>query len=148
MKLTIREVADKDIYKIKQLAADASEHGHLLVQRAIDDWASKVNVFDMSGEALLGVFENEKCIAICGLNIDPYAPGCTTGRLRRLYVLPGHQRKGIGKALVQTVLKHAKPYYEKGRLYTDNQQAARFYESIGFVRIDEDKATHSIKIID
>lgn len=58
-----------------------------------------------------------------------------TGWVEQLYVLPGHQGKGVGQALLAT----AKAVNRELRLWTfqSNAGARRFYEARGFVPIDE-----------
>jgi diamine N-acetyltransferase len=56
--------------------------------------------------------------------------------LVRLYVLKGHQGRGIGKALLEAALSHPK-MKSAGNIYLDvwekNESAIRFYRSYGFV---------------
>jgi N-acetylglutamate synthase-like GNAT family acetyltransferase len=60
-----------------------------------------------------------------------------TGELRWVYVLPGHQRKGVGTALIESLEKKAR---EKGlcemMLFTDENAvwAIKFYEKLGYRR--------------
>ena len=52
-----------------------------------------------------------------------------------LYIHPGHQRRGIGRALCEI----AQSKYSRLSLwlFTKNSNAAKFYESLGFAKIEE-----------
>jgi len=64
-----------------------------------------------------------------------------TAKLKRMFVLPEYQGKGIGQRLFDTALTFAKEQgYHKIRLNTDKvmNRAHRFYEKNGFHKIGED----------
>lgn len=133
------------------LARAASAEGFGFVQRLMDEWDSGVNRFDLPGEALFVARAGPMLIGVCGLNRDPYAKGAKgakgavdngIGRVRRLYVLPPFRRRGVGRDLTAAVLEAAHGTFDRLRLRTNNPQAAKFYEAIGFVAIDEEDATH------
>jgi GNAT superfamily N-acetyltransferase len=61
----------------------------------------------------------------------------TTGEMKRLFVQPGHQGRGLGKALVEVVIAEARDIgYTSLLLDTlpSMQSAIRLYEALGFVR--------------
>lgn len=62
----------------------------------------------------------------------------TTGELKRMYVRPGHQQKGIGKNLLEKALELAKNCkYTKVKLDTlsSMEAAIRLYKANGFYEI-------------
>ncbi len=77
--------------------------------------------------------------------IDDAPVGCValrphdahTGEMKRLFVRPGHQGRGIGRSLVEAVIAEARAIgYTSLLLDTlpSMQSAIRLYESLGFVR--------------
>ena len=63
--------------------------------------------------------------------------GDTTGEMKRLFVQPGHQGRGLGRLLVETLTAEARAIgYTSLLLDTlpSMQSAVRLYETLGFVR--------------
>ncbi|WP_407940667.1 GNAT family N-acetyltransferase [Mucilaginibacter sp.] len=101
-----------------------------------------MNKFDRPGELLLGLFLGTEILGICGLNKDCYIADPTIGRIRHLYVLPMQRRKGYASILIHAVIGAARQNFTTIRLYTDNPDAFKFYQSLGFQQSDVYKATH------
>ncbi len=114
------------------------------VERLERDWRDGSNRFDAPGEAFLVACRGDVTVGFAGLNRDPFTANLTTGRLRHVYVVPAARRVGVGDALVRSVLEAAIGSFERVRLRTSSPDADRFYRALGFERIDEDAATHSI----
>jgi len=68
------------------------------------------------------------------------------GRLRHIYVLSSARRSGVATLLVKKMLNQCKAYFDTFRLRTSDENADKFYEAIGFRRIDEKYATHNLSI--
>lgn len=120
---------------IHQLSDPASREGLRLVARLIEDFQSGSNTFDRPGEALFEVRASSRLIAIGGLNLDPYASGRSTGRVRRTYVHPEFRMRGVGKALLEAIESHARERFDLLRLRTDSDAASRFYVRVGFTPV-------------
>ena len=118
------------------LVSESEQAGLGFVRRLAEEWASGRNRFDRPGEALFAATLDGRMIGVCGLNIDPYAPGPKVGRVRHLYVLVRHRHLGVGRQLVGEVIRVARDSFEKLRLRTNNPAAARLYERMGFRRSD------------
>lgn len=113
---------------------DASvREGLRFLPRLREEYERGENQFDQEGEVLLGVFRGAQLVAVGGLNRDPYSGRPAAGRVRHLYVLPSVRREGVGRALVQALIAHARPRFDELVLRTDTAAAARFYEALGFV---------------
>lgn len=140
------EPIDGDHPGLTALAAEAMSEGFRFVERLIADWNSGSNRFDKAGERLLGAISSGRLVGVCGLNRDPYANQDTIGRLRHLYVRQEERRRGAGAALVEHLLKGANPPFSTIRLRTGTREAASFYERRGFLRVDDDTATHAKKL--
>jgi len=128
------------------LTEAAAAEGFTFLERMQNEWDTGKNRFSVAGEYIVGVSLGDDLIAIGGLNKDPYAIEATTGRLRHLYVTAAHRRRGIGRALVDTLLSQAGSYFHRVRLRTDSAEAAAFYEAYGFQPTREPDATHSLRL--
>jgi GNAT superfamily N-acetyltransferase len=71
-------------------------------------------------------------VGVCGLTIDPYAADPAVGRVRRLYVLRAFRGRGVGRGLVEAVVRAAGERFRTLRLRTESPEAAVFYERLGF----------------
>jgi GNAT superfamily N-acetyltransferase len=129
---------------IEGLLAESEQDGFQFVRRAQEEWLSGANTFSKEGEALFAVFENERLLAIGGINHE----SARNGRLRRFYVRRGDRRRGIGRQLVHHVLAFAgRNEYTRIGLRCDTDAADRFYRAVGFSRIDSDpRVTHVIEL--
>jgi GNAT superfamily N-acetyltransferase len=114
------------------LVAESEAAGFRFLRRLVEAWASGANRFDRPGEALFAAYIGARCIGVCGLNTDPYSTEPGVGRVRHLYVAAAHRRRGIGRQLVRAVVEAAAENYQRLRLRTENPEAARFYEGLGF----------------
>jgi GNAT superfamily N-acetyltransferase len=140
------------IIRLEQLSANqlaplqnaAQSEGYTFIDRLAEEYASGVNRFEQPGEALFGVFDEQHLIGIGGLNIDPYHPGASYGRVRHIYVLPNYRRQGIARQLVSAIIAAAHGAFAPLTLYTSNAHAAQLYEQLGFVSIVDDPTTTHI----
>jgi GNAT superfamily N-acetyltransferase len=127
---------------LDELRAEARAEGYNFIERLVNEWQRGINRFDASGEMLCGHLENGLLAAAGGLNRDPFAGRAEIGRIRRVYVRPAWRGKGIGAALVSTLIKEARRNFSCVRLRADNPSAARLYEQLGFEPIADANATH------
>lgn len=126
---------------MESLCGDAQGESYAFIETLLRDWEEGANRFDGPGEVLMGHFDRGVIVAVGGVNRDPFADS-ETGRIRRVYVRPGWRDRGIGGALVSTLLNHARRHFQRVRLRAENDGAARLYERLGFVRIEHPDATH------
>src|SRR5438270_11536961 len=89
--------------RLAELVAESEETGFRFVRRLVEDWESGRNRFDGPGEALFAAVCGQRVVGVCGLNADPYTAAPGVGRVRRLYVLAGFRRSGVGRQLVRAV---------------------------------------------
>jgi GNAT superfamily N-acetyltransferase len=119
------------------------------ISRLRDEWLAGTNRFDRPGELLLTVHSSRDLVGICGLNRDPFtaANETSSGRVRRLYVAPSYRRIGAGRALVTTVVEHAREHFARLRLRTTRSDADQFYVALGFRRVAGDpQVTHELDL--
>jgi GNAT superfamily N-acetyltransferase len=124
------------------LQSDARAEGYDFIETLVEEWAGAKNRFDASGEILCGHLDHGLLVAVGGLNCDPFAGRPDVGRIRRVYVRPAWRNKGIGRALVTTLIEQARTHFRCVRLRAENTNAARLYERIGFTAIASSHATH------
>jgi GNAT superfamily N-acetyltransferase len=131
---------------LKILRAAAASEGFGFIDRLIDDWQTGLNRFDRPGERFFGSFQEDRLLAVCGLNRDPYVDQDGVGRLRHLYVLRAVRRRGVATALVKRALSEAAGFFRFVRLQTDNQEAAELYAKLGFAHVIDETASHVIAL--
>jgi GNAT superfamily N-acetyltransferase len=127
-----------------QLCAASRAEGYNFLDTLAAEWFSGANRFDQPGEILLGALDQGILVAVGGLNRDPFLADPTIGRIRRIYVGAASRNRGIGTALVTSLLDHARQHFATVRLRTDNPTAARLYERLGFQPIADPHATHAL----
>ena len=136
---------DPSSNQLEQLADEAKHQSYKFVDRLVQEAKAGKNLFDQQSECFLGVFVDGQLVGCGGISIDPYADQ-KIGRLRHVYVLKRVRRFGIASALVRKLIECSKPTFSLIRLRTSDRDADRFYEALGFRRINEENATHSIEI--
>src|SRR5882762_6981156 len=147
MTVAVERLPDLQPERLAPLIAESERHGLRFVRRLANEWASGVNRFDRPGEALFVARSSTDVVGVCGLNIDPYAAQPKVGRVRHLYVLSAHRRRGIGEQLVTRIIETARGRFERLRLSTSNPEAARLYERLGFhPRADGAHCTHALEM--
>jgi GNAT superfamily N-acetyltransferase len=139
--VTFRKI-ELPIAGIEELQAEARAESYSFLDRLVADWSGGENRFDGPGEILLGGFAEGSLVAVGGLNRDPFLRDPAVGRIRRVYVRAGWRSQGVGRGLVTALLEHARLRFTSVRLRAENEGAARLYERLGFVRIDDSRATH------
>jgi GNAT superfamily N-acetyltransferase len=127
------------------LRVDARAEGCNFVEKLAEQWESGENRFDAPGEIFLAHVDRGRIVAVGGLNRDPYAGDPSMGRIRRVYVRPAWRKRGIGEALVAALIAEARESFTSVRLRAMNPEAARLYEKLKFVRIDDPNATHMLR---
>ncbi|MET7244530.1 GNAT family N-acetyltransferase [Methylobacterium sp. EM32] len=128
------------------LRAEAEMRRVDFVRRLFEDHAAGANRFDRPGERLLGAWHGGHLVGVGGLNRDPYVADDGIGRLRHVYVLASHRRRGIGAVLVRALLREAEGHFRVVRLRAASAEAAAFYRRLGFQEAAEPNATHLIPV--
>ena len=82
---------------------------------------------------VLAAYEGDELLGI----IRAVGDGCTIVFVQDILVFPGHQRQGVGTALLEAVLKRY-PDVRQVELVTDNTpKTVAFYKSLGFSELSE-----------
>ena len=132
--VAIEPLHDLTSSSVGELVAESERFGLRLVRRLADEWVTGANRFDRPGEILFGALVDGRLVGVCGLTIDPYAGDERIGRLRHLYVLSAFRRMGVGRQLVERVMKAAHGRFDAVHLRTNDAAAACLYEKLGFRR--------------
>ena len=127
---------------LSELVYKSVEEGYKLVRRLRDDIISGKNRFSKEGEFLLAYIVHKKIVGVCGMNSN----GDGRGRLRRLYILPTHRGKGIGKLLVKKCVSRSEGVYSIVVCNAGTPEAGRFYDHLGWETIEEERLTHLWRI--
>lgn len=134
----LKRIQTLDLNDLRDLIAESRQEGFHFLQRLTDDFVQGHNRFDRLGEALFGLYNNQTLIGIGGLNLDPYRDDDWIGRVRHLYIARQWRRCGLGKLLMRAILDEARKQFHLLTLRTDTQDAAAFYEALGFQRAAPD----------
>lgn len=126
------------------LVAAATAEGFRFLTRLASEWHSGVKPFDQHGEFLLLAWEGDELAGVGGLNVDPFAGDPTMGRLPHLYVRPASRGSGLGRDLSERIIAGARERFQVLRVRSF--EAGAFYESLGFERTSEAKATHRLPL--
>jgi GNAT superfamily N-acetyltransferase len=136
----IERIHSLPIDRLSALVTESNATGFRGLKRLVEDWRSRLNRFNMPGEAFFIAVRDGRVVGVCGLNHDPYLRDPTVGRFRHLYVAVDHRRKGIGTQLAHAVIGAARGHFARLRLRTDSPIADAFYRSLGFMPITGEPA--------
>lgn len=118
-----------------ELESESLRHGFRMLERLRQGWERDALLrFDRPGEMLAGAFLGDTLIGTGGRSIDPYASDPRVGRVRHVYVLEGLRGAGIGRLLIQNIIRDAGHHYSRLNLRAP-PAAFGFYEHLGFTRI-------------
>jgi GNAT superfamily N-acetyltransferase len=123
------------------LRQNARAEGHRNMDRLADDWASGAQRFDAAGEALLAALVAGELAGVGGITADPMMLGAL--RMRRFYVRAVFRRHGVGRRLAETLIARLRPDVHLA-VNAGTQQAARFWEALGFMPDQRDGHTHML----
>ncbi len=146
MEYKLRKIDTERIDFIEDLARESELEGFGFVRRTLLEWNSGKNNFSKRGESFYSVFCGDECVAIGGLNVDPYIDDPTIGRVRHLYVSNKHRRKGIATLLLQEIIKAAEGNFQQVRLFTPSIVASQLYEKFGFIQSSKAHESHVMTI--
>ena len=131
----------------EEMRLEARQEGYKFLDRLQAEWDSGENRFDQAGEFLCGCFRDEVLIAVGGVNRNPFGNDFRVGRIRRVYVRPAWRNQGVGAVLINFLLVKARQEFDAVVLRTDNPNAARLYERMGFLRTSSANATHMLTFL-
>lgn len=128
------------------LLEQSRAEGHGMVFKLRKHWIAGTQRFDGDGEALYGAYGGADLVGVRGRAIDPYRNDRRVARVQRLYVLPHWRGKGVRRALVERVVDDGGGRFTTVTVRAPSEDAARFYERLGFTPVAEDTATHLLAL--
>jgi hypothetical protein len=96
MTLALVRVRGSPAASLAAILRESQGEGFRSVARLVHAWESGANRFEKPGEFLLALRLGTSSLAVCGLNLDPFARSESIGRLRHLYVAKAWRRQGWG----------------------------------------------------
>src|SRR5208337_382031 len=120
---------DLPFEQIQPLMAESAAAGWNHLGRLREEWQLGVNRFDREGEAFYLAREGERIVAVGGVNVDPFAASPRVGRVRRVYVLAEVRNRGVGRALLERLVREARASFLELRLRAGTPDAAAFFET-------------------
>jgi GNAT superfamily N-acetyltransferase len=147
MRFTLSPLDDIRPDTLDALILESEEEGWHFLRRLADEWGNGSNRFNQPGEALFVARLNGAVVGVCGLNADPYGGDPAIGRVRRLYVARAQRRCGVGRQLVEAVVRAATGRFRILHLRTANPEAARLYQRLGFTAaVGVPDCTHTLAL--
>ncbi|MCV9946043.1 MULTISPECIES: GNAT family N-acetyltransferase [unclassified Rhizobium] len=144
MTIDIRRLRDRLPREIADLESEARQEGHRHVARLIDEWSIGDNRFEHHGERLLGAYVDDVLAGIGGMTVETAMSGAL--RMRRFYIRRAMRGRGIGRMLAMAPLDHASSFCTVVTVHAGNDDAARFWESLGFQPYGRDGYTHLLAL--
>lgn len=137
-----RIIALPDGFASLRGAAHAEGYAH--IERLAADWESGAERFDKPGEALFAAFVAGDLAGLGGATREPADPAGDVLRVRRLYVMSGARKRGVGRALVDAITHEA---FERVSRVTANagRDAPAFWDRLGFARSAAPGITHELR---
>jgi GNAT superfamily N-acetyltransferase len=125
------------------LRAGALAEGCRHVERLAADWAAATERFNAPGEGLLSAFLAGEFSGIGGMTIDPANDRAL--RMRRFYVRRSARRCGVGRCLAEALIANARSLALCVVVNAPTEEAARFWEALGFAPDRRDGDTHMLR---
>jgi len=130
--VAISRVTDLSRERLAVLLAESEAAGYRFVRRLVEEWDAGTNRFSRPVEALFTAESGGQIVGVCGLNVDPYLDDPWIGRVRNVYVLSSHRKRGVAGMLVAQAVDSARGHFGCLRLRGEEEGSARLYEALGF----------------
>ncbi|MBW4438435.1 MAG: GNAT family N-acetyltransferase [Pleurocapsa minor GSE-CHR-MK-17-07R] len=145
--MRIHLITHLTITELRPLLDASLAEGYTFIQKLWDEYDMGAMTFCENGAGLLGITDETQLIGIGGVHTDPYLQIPTIGRIRHVYVLAAHRRKGIGKQLIEGLIAHAAPQFMILTLRTQTEEGRNFYTALGFSEEPRfENATHWLEL--
>ncbi|MBB3135312.1 GNAT superfamily N-acetyltransferase [Rhizobium pisi] len=144
MTIDIREIRDRLPQEIVALESEARREGYQHITRLIQEWSAGETRFEHDGERLFGAYVGETLAGIGGMTVEHDVAGAL--RMRRFYVHPAMRRYRVGRTIALALLDHARSFCSIVTVHAGNDDAAKFWESLGFQPRGRDGHSHVFEL--
>ena len=124
------------------LRSEAAAEGFRNMESLFSQWQDGSNRFTRAGELLAVARVDGELAGIGGITQDFVDPAAL--RMRRFYVRALYRRHGVGRAIAKVALDAARPLGRRIFVYAETADAVKFWEAMGFVRIERENTTHAL----
>lgn len=111
-----------------ELRADAEANGYRQLRRL----AAELETGQAMFHAVVAVFIDRGLVGVGAITDEPQPASEPAWRLRRLYVHRRFRRRGIARSMVRALLAEAADKVRLVTVHAGDDDAARFWEAIGF----------------
>jgi GNAT superfamily N-acetyltransferase len=111
-----------------ELRADAEADGHRQLRRLAAELETRQAMF----HAVVAAFIDRGLVGVGAITDEPQPASEPAWRLRRLYVHRRFRRRGIARSMVRALLDEAARKVRIVTVHAGDDDAARFWEAIGF----------------
>ncbi|MBB4372687.1 GNAT superfamily N-acetyltransferase [Bradyrhizobium sp. cir1] len=136
--ISLERTADTLPADFPELEADAKAYGHAHMTRLVAEFAHDRAMF----HAIFTCHLDGRLVGIGAITTEPAPTPVPVWRMRRLYVHHNYRRRKIAKAIANALLQEAAGKVSTVTVHAGNDGAARFWETIGFSRIDGQPWSH------
>ncbi|WP_063693121.1 GNAT family N-acetyltransferase [Bradyrhizobium stylosanthis] len=120
------------------LEADAKAGGHAHMTRLAAEFTGDRAMF----HAIFACHSEGRLVGIGAITDEPTPTLLPMWRMRRLYVHQHYRRRGIAQAIADALLLEAAGKVSIVSVHAGNDGAARFWETIGFGRVENRPWSH------
>jgi len=131
MTVTLVRTIDRLPTEFAALEADAKADGHAHLTRLSREFAQNPAVF----HAIFAAYIDGELAGIGALADEPTMTSHPTWRMRRLYVHRKFRRRKVAHAITTALLQEAARKVRAVTVHAGSDEAARFWEALGFRRV-------------
>jgi predicted acetyltransferase len=131
MTVTLERTTRRLPIAFAELEADAKVDGHGHLTRLSAEFAQNPAMFHV----IFACYIDGELAGIGGITDEPTLTSQPTWRMRRLYVHRKFRRRNVARTIAIALLKEAAQKVRTVTVHAGNDEAARFWEAIGFCRV-------------
>ncbi|MBR0962060.1 GNAT family N-acetyltransferase [Bradyrhizobium japonicum] len=142
--ISLERTADTLPADFPELEADAKADGHAHMTRLVAEFAQDRAMF----HAIFTCRLDRRLVGIGAITNEP-APASVPipmWRMRRLYVHQDYRRRKVAGAIANALLREAAGMVSTVTVHAGNAGAARFWEAMGFTRVDGQPWSHEARL--
>jgi len=138
MPILLERTADTLPAGFSELEADAKEDGHRHMTRLAAEFTHNRAML----HAIFACHLEDRLVGIGAITDEPARTSRPQWRMRRLYVHRNFRRRKIAHTIANALLQEAAGKVSTVTVHAGNDDAARFWEAIGFSRVEGQPWSH------